>query len=182
MCTILLPVHVYTEMVLLCAATNGVTVGSSDTHVNCRSQCKLIEWTCRIGAVSTVKSGIWQAGNNDKEAWISTRMHSHVHTHMHRQISTHVHTNARTHTPAHIISDTHRLQSLIVRKQTYYHVHTCTHSLSHIHTHTSTCHICTWWINNVRTTPFPSITVLSQFGSQNHVYLNFALCFFLVEM
>jgi len=105
MCTTDLSVHTFTEMVELWAAMNGVTVGSSDTYVKCKSYCRLIEWTCLIGAASMVNYGIWQAGNEDDEACISTlthtRTHMHMRAHAHTRLQTHTHTHTHTHTYTH---------------------------------------------------------------------------------
>ena len=126
----LLPVHAYTETLQLRAATNKVTVGSSDTDVQCMSYFKLIEWTCLIGAVSTANWGIWQAGNDDIQAWILTRMHLHVHTHMHTQISPHAHTHMHAYT---YHTHTGLDHWFLGKKATTTYTHT--HSLSHTYTH-----------------------------------------------
>ena len=120
-------------MVELWAAMNGVTVGSSNTYVKCKSYCRLIEWTCLIGAESMVNYGIWQAGNEDDEACISTLTHTHTHMHMRM----HAHTRLQTHTYTRIHTHIHTQASIIdCNKTTTATSYTNTHTLSHTHAHT----------------------------------------------
>jgi len=111
--------------------------------------------------------------------------YSHAHAHAHARACAHKITNAHTHTHTHtyIHTYTHRPQSSIIIKQLLLpHTHTHIPSLF-THTHTRDVHLwCMHLTNKIPITSFPSIVVWNHFPSQDHTWMNLALCPPLVEM